>query len=156
MTEREAAELYNHLLARLRELAATELIREIEVTVGRGELRSEVDAKSNALQTPLSPHEAVVVALQMLVSAVETPIHRAEVEKAVESTISWRFDELEPREVQPDSGIARSPEARSTSREAPEFPSLRKDQLETLCSYATRVLELTRDTEKEIDGANAH
>ena len=155
MTEQEATELYNHVLVSLRELKASELIHEIEVIVGRGELRSEVDAKSDALQTPLSPHEALVVALSMLVAAVEPPIHRREAEKVLASTVSWRFDELQPRNVQREAGAAPSPEPRPAGREAPEFPSLTKDQLETLRNCAARLLELARDTEKEIDGANA-
>lgn len=76
MTEQEAAELYSHVLLRLRELETADLVDEIEVTVGRGELRSESGAKSDALQTPLSLHEALVVPLRMLVAAVEPPIHR--------------------------------------------------------------------------------
>lgn len=154
MTEQEAAELYNHVLVRLRELKATELIYEIEVTVSRGELRSEVDAKTDALQTPLSPHEALVLALRMLVAAVEPPIHRTEAERVLESTISWRFDELQPRHLQ-EAGTMTFPDPRAARREAPEFPSLTKGQLEALRNHAGKLLELARDTEKEIDGANA-
>jgi hypothetical protein len=155
VTEQEAAELYNHVLVRLRELKATELVREIEVTVGRGELRSEVGAKSDALQTPLSPHEALVVTLRMFVAAVEPPILRAETEKALKTTIAWRFDELEPRHLQHGAGTKPFPEPGAASREAPDFPSLTKVELETLCNHATQLLNLALDAEKEVDGANA-
>lgn len=155
MTGREAAELYNHVLVRLRELEATELTHEIEVTVGRGELRSEVGAKSDALQTPLSPHEALVVALRMLVAAVEPPIHRTEAEKALETTISWRFDELEPRHLQHEAGTLLFPESRAAAWAAPELPSLTKDELQALHNRAAKLLDLARETEKEGDDANA-
>lgn len=155
MTEQEAAELYKYVLLRLRKLEATDLVQEIEVTVGRGELRSEVGAKSDALQTPLSPHEALVVALGMLVAAVEPPIHRTEAEKELESTISWRFDELEPRHLQHEAGKVPFPEPRTASREALEFPALTQDELKSLRDHAAQLLKLARACEKEVDGANA-
>lgn len=153
MTDRDASQLYKHLLDRLREVGGTELIREIEVTVGRGKLRTGEEIKPGGFQTTLSAHEALVVALRMLVAAVEPPIYKAEAEKASESTIAWRFDELEYSRR--GAGAVPSPEALATTTGVPELPSLTKDELDSLGYNAARLLALAQATERELDVANA-
>ena len=155
MTDQEAVELYKHVLVRLRELNAIDLVQEIEVTVGRGALRSEPDRKTGARQTVLSPHEALVVALRMLVASVEPPVHTAEAENILTTRISWSFDELEPQELRRDAETVIFPQPRTAPQEAPVIPSLRSDDLRKLCSSAGELLSLVQQTEQDTENADA-
>lgn len=148
MTEQEAARFYTDTLNRLRELGAGELVLDIESTVARGRPRTETGGKAGTLQTPLSPREALAVALHMLVAAVEPPIQVQAAEQILGASITWDFDELEPRQLHGEAGPALFPEPSSSSHEFPQLPLLGRDEREALRGAATKLLELARQLEE--------
>lgn len=151
MTEQEAAKFYTDTLSRLRDLGAGELVRDIENTVARGRPRSETGSKTGTLQTPLSPREALVLALHMLVAAVEPPIQVQAAEEILGTGVIWGFDELEPRQLHGEAGMALFPEPRSSALENPQLPALSSDERETLRTGATKLLKLMRELEEDLD-----
>jgi len=148
MTDQEIASFYTDTLRRLLELGAGELVRDIESTVARGRLCAEVGGKSGTLQTPLSPLEALVVALHMLVAAVEQPVHVQASQEVLNAEIVWRFDELEPRQLLSDAGPASFPARTSSPVESPQRPELSDNASEALRASATALLTLVRELEE--------
>lgn len=151
MTDQEAAAFYATTLSSLRERGAIELVQDIESTVVRGRPRMEAGGKTGTLQTPLSPREALVVALHMLVAAVEPPLQLEAAQELLGADVKWGFDELAPREVSGESGTVWFPVRASSALESPQVPRLSQNARETLRTSATRLLMLVRELEEHVD-----
>lgn len=148
MTDQEVASFYTETLRRLHNLGAGELVRDIENTVARGRPRAEVGGKAGTLQTPLSPREALVVALHMLVAAAEPPVHVQAAQEVLGAEIVWGFDELEPRRLHGDAEPASFPSRASRPLESPHLPDLSDDAREALRAGGTALLQLVRELEE--------
>lgn len=148
MTDQELADLYTETLRRLLALGASELVRDIETTVARGRPRAEVGGKTGTLQTPLSPREALVVALQMLVAAVEPLVHVQAAQEVLGGKIVWGFDELDARQLDSDAGTVSFLVRASSPLERPQLPDMSESERDALRTGATTLIQLVRELEE--------
>ena len=77
------------------------------------------------------------------------PDGQVEIMKEVlNAEIVWRFDELEPRQLQSDAGPASFPARTSSPVESPQRPELSDNASEALRASATALLTLVRELEE--------
>lgn len=159
LTNHEARAFYTEFLDKLRRLDAEALARDIEKTVLRGALRSEAgsSAKAQTFQTPLSPREALAVALRMFLAALDPALqipHVREVlgagsggEDDTAPELVWAFDRLEPGE-EPDHEMLPQADPR-TLGELEALPEIEPESLTALREMARQLASLVAELETE-------
>ena len=159
LTNHEARVLYTELLDKLRQLDAEALARDIELTVLRGALRAEdgSSAKAQTFQTPLSPREALVVALRMFLAALDPAFQLPHVrgilgacssdDESAAPQITWALDRLEAGE-EPDHELVPQTDPRALD-ELEKLPEVEPATLTQLHELAEQLVSLVAELETE-------
>lgn len=137
------------MLNELRKIGASDLVQSIESTVARGKSKTNVSKKTT--QMSLLPKEAVIVALHMLVAAVEPPFQLKSAEEILDVKIDWAFDELQPQQFSSDSGIALFTQLVENELTPPKIPLLNEEERVALRDGVLRIIEMINELEKDLN-----